>query len=175
MSHLPGAFALTKAFERATTWMAELATHGPDVRLTAHLKTAHEAAELAEHPDDIEEWADVYICLAGVAAKNGWTFCDLSNAVDMKMSKNELRTWFQKPDGTWQHNPTAEQSPQPAPARDTFEMVDSCDEAGHVPGPHKHVVFNARCAHGMPKRYACHACDFGTGAGTPDPKQKVTS
>lgn len=103
MSHQRGASALTAAFERAGAWMTGLAEHGPDVRVTAHLKTVEEAGELAATPDDIEEWADVYICLAGVAAQNRWTMAELAVAVHAKITKNESRTWAQNPDGTWSH------------------------------------------------------------------------
>ena len=94
MSDQIGAFALTSAFERAQDWMVDLAeSGGPDFLVLAHKKTAEEAEELAETPEDIEEWSDVFICLSAVAARNGWTMADLATATHAKVTKNQAREY----------------------------------------------------------------------------------
>lgn len=94
--------ALGWALSGAAHWLNALADGGPDLRVKAHLKAAHEAAELAEEPS-LEEWADVAICLVGTALQHGWTTDDLAEAVKSKVAVNAKRTWGQTPDGSWQH------------------------------------------------------------------------
>lgn len=45
--------------------------------------------------------------------------------------------------------------------RDRTELVETCPEPDHTPGPHRHVIFGGTCAHGTPSRFACHSCDVG--------------
>lgn len=60
----PDAASLVVALTDVATWLTELACDGPDLCVNAHLKTAHEARELAQDANP-EEWADVAICLVG--------------------------------------------------------------------------------------------------------------
>jgi hypothetical protein len=83
-------------------WLVELANGGPDLMLNAHLKAAHEAQELADAPS-LEEYADVLVCLVGVAITHGWFEADVAQAVQAKLAINKARRWAQKPDGAWQH------------------------------------------------------------------------
>jgi hypothetical protein len=96
--------AIQQAAEEAAAWLADLATNGLDLTVTAHVKTAHEAAELAANPT-LEEWADVAICLIGTALHHGWSADDLAAAIQLKVEINRLRTWDHQPDGSWQHRP----------------------------------------------------------------------
>lgn len=90
------------ALSAASCWLNALADGGPDLRVKAHVKAAHEAAELAEDPN-LEEWADVAICLVGTALHHGWDTEDLAAAVMAKVEVNAARTWGPTPDGSWQH------------------------------------------------------------------------
>lgn len=94
---------LAAAVRDAATWMADLADGGPDVRITAAVKLLDEAAELAARPDDVEEAADVAICLIGHCLRQGWTARDLAAAIEAKTAKNRTRTWAMGPNGAWQH------------------------------------------------------------------------
>lgn len=108
---------LAEALSRAAHWLMALADAGPDLRINAHLKAAHEAQELADDPSPLEA-ADVLICVVGTALHHGWTVDDLANAVAHKVRINAARTWTQKADGTWQHNPVEalrERLNRPAP------------------------------------------------------------
>ena len=96
---------LALALTRAARWLNRLALDGPDLRVNAHRKAAHEAQELADDPS-LEEFADVLICLVGTALAHGWTEDDVAAAVLDKVAVNSARTWAQEPDGTWQHVPT---------------------------------------------------------------------
>jgi predicted house-cleaning noncanonical NTP pyrophosphatase (MazG superfamily) len=96
-------YTLEDALLGVAYWFSELASHGPDLRVNAHLKTLHEAEEFAAEPS-LEELADVMICLMGAAQHRGWTLDEMSQAVAAKLSVNQERTWYQKLDGTWQHN-----------------------------------------------------------------------
>ena len=80
-----------------------LAITGPDLRINAHKKTLQEAAELANEPASIEEWADVVICLVAVALQNGWTVDELTKALRAKNDTNIARKWQRNPDDTYQH------------------------------------------------------------------------
>lgn len=94
--------ALTEALSRAAHWLNALADEGPDLRINAHIKAAHEARELADDPCPME-FADVLICLVGTALHHGWMVGDIARAVAHKVRINAARTWEQQPDGTWQH------------------------------------------------------------------------
>lgn len=96
------AVALASALSGAAHWLNALADDGPDLRVYAHRKAAHEAAELAEAPSP-EEWADVAITLVGTALHHGWDTGLLADAVMAKVAINAKRTWGQTPDGSWQH------------------------------------------------------------------------
>jgi hypothetical protein len=96
---------MAAALELAAVWLNHLAAGGPDLRINAHRKTAHEAQELAEHPTP-EEWADVAICLVGTALAQGWDADVLADAIAAKVAVNARRRWQQEPNGTWQHVPT---------------------------------------------------------------------
>lgn len=93
---------LEHALREAARWLETLAEDGPDLTVNAHKKAAHEAQEFAENPV-LEEAADVFICLMGTAVRKGWTTRDIAEAIQSKLEINRLRTWMQKPDGTWQH------------------------------------------------------------------------
>lgn len=101
MTHPAEIDALSRALSSAAHWLDALAADGPDLRVNAHLKAAHEAQELADDPSPIEA-ADVLICLVGTALHQGWTVSDLAHAVAHKVRVNAARTWAQQPDGTWQ-------------------------------------------------------------------------
>lgn len=103
MASSPDYDALAIALSSAADWLNELADNGPDLRVNAHLKAAHEARELADDPTPIEA-ADVLICLVGTALQQGWTMGDLAHAVSHKVRVNATRTWVRQPDGTWQHD-----------------------------------------------------------------------
>ncbi len=90
------------ALSDAARWLIALADDGPDLRINAHIKAAHEASELAADPSP-EEWADVAICLVGTALGQGWDVDILTAAVRDKVAVNAGRRWQQEPDGTWQH------------------------------------------------------------------------
>lgn len=94
--------ALSAALNGAAHWLNTLAEDGPDLRVKAHVKAAHEAAELAEEPS-LEEWADVAITLVGTALHHGWGTGQLADAVTAKVAVNAERTWGQTEDGSWQH------------------------------------------------------------------------
>lgn len=98
---------LVNALEYAASWLNTTAETGPDLRVNAHRKVAHEAAELAENPC-LEEAADVLVCLVGTALAQHWTLEDLAAAVRAKVLVNWSRTWEQQPDGTWQHGVAVE-------------------------------------------------------------------
>ncbi len=97
---------LDAAMLGAVAWLAGLRRVGPDLVINAHKKLAHEAIELADDPS-LEEVADVMICLAGVLLARDWDFEQVSRAIAAKIIVNESRTWFQEPDGTWQHVPSS--------------------------------------------------------------------
>lgn len=94
--------ALARALSAAAHWLIALADDGPDLRVNAHRKAAHEAAELAADPS-LEEFADVVICLVGTALQHRWSVGDVAGAVVRKVTINSRRTWTQQKDGTWQH------------------------------------------------------------------------
>jgi hypothetical protein len=95
---------LTEALTVSSEWLLFLrANGGPDMIASAHTKTAKEARELAETPDNIDEWADVVMCLIGTALQQEWSLDDLADAVMAKNAVNANRNWVQQPDGTWQH------------------------------------------------------------------------
>lgn len=94
--------ALASALSGAAHWLNALADDGPDLRIKAHVKAAHEALELAEEPS-LEELADVAICLVGTSLQHGWSTSDIADAIMAKVAVNAERTWGQTPDGSWQH------------------------------------------------------------------------
>lgn len=100
------------AVAQAAEWLDGLASAGPDLRVNAHRKVAHEAQEFAENPC-VEEFADVIICLVGAAFHHGWSETDIARAIEAKVAVNRARTWKQEPDGTWQHtsDPATDWSP----------------------------------------------------------------
>lgn len=100
-----GADRLAEALADAASWLNDLAEHGPDLRIHAHIKTAHEAQELAADPS-VDEAADVLICIVGTALQRHWSTEELADAVAAKVAVNRARTWAQQPDGTWRHTPT---------------------------------------------------------------------
>lgn len=57
----------------------------------AHLKK--EAAELFEHPDDLEEYADCGLLLFQGAALSGFTVEAVITAMHHKLQKNKARKW----------------------------------------------------------------------------------
>ena len=71
---------------------------------TAHMKLQHEADEYSSKPDDIEELADVFICMIASSMHRGWSTRDLTKAIEKKVAVNFTRTWHQLADGTWQHD-----------------------------------------------------------------------
>ena len=105
-SDSPDTQRLADALAKAAHWLDTLAATGPDLRPRAHIKAAHEARELADHPC-VEEAADVLIALVGTAQHQHWSIADLADAVSTKVAVNMERVWVQQPDGTWQHDPEA--------------------------------------------------------------------
>lgn len=95
--------SLARALSAAAHWLTALADAGPDLRVNAHRKAAHEAAELAADPS-LEEFADVVICLVGTALQHRWSVGDVAGAVARKVAVNSRRRWVQQEDGTWQHD-----------------------------------------------------------------------
>lgn len=93
---------LATALSGAAHWLNALADDGPDLRIKAHVKAAHEAVELAEEPS-LEELADVAICLVGTSLHHGWSSDDVAAAIIAKVKVNSQRTWGKTPDGSWQH------------------------------------------------------------------------
>lgn len=83
-------------------WLLALAVDGPDLRVSAHVKAAHEAEEFRADPS-LEEAADVLMCLIGALDYRGHSIADLAAAVAAKVEVNKMRTWAQQPDGSWQH------------------------------------------------------------------------
>jgi hypothetical protein len=94
--------ALAAAWVEAQYVLRDISDYGPELRERAHVNAAHEARELADQPS-LEGLADVFICLAGVAAWHGWTLSEVAAAVRAKNRVNAGRSWQQLPDGTWQH------------------------------------------------------------------------
>lgn len=90
------------ALTGAATWLSDLAAEGTDLCALAHVKAAEEASELAETPT-LEEWADVAICLVGVALGQHWTLPELAAAVRYKVAVNRDRVWERESNGTWRH------------------------------------------------------------------------
>jgi len=94
---------LNDAFYAASNWFLDTRDlHGVDLMVNAHRKVSAEGAELAADPS-LDEWADVFIALVGVAGQNAWTAGDLTRAVRAKVEVNRSRTWLEQPDGTFQH------------------------------------------------------------------------
>lgn len=93
---------LKKPVSDAVEWLLGLAENGPDLAATAHVKAVHEAVELELNPS-LEELADVALCLIGVAVHNGWSWEQVSAAMQDKVEVNKSRVWYQKLDGSWQH------------------------------------------------------------------------
>jgi hypothetical protein len=85
--------------EAATEWAGGVFTRATTQSVVAHL--GREAAELAEHPDDQEEMADVAILAHQALAFVYWHAdrrgIDLTDAVAAKFAKNRSRRWG-KPD-----------------------------------------------------------------------------
>lgn len=94
--------SLESSCDEALDWLRYLAETGPDLRVNAHKKAVHEALEFAVQ-GDLEEAADVLICLLGALDHQGYSVSDLAQAVYTKTEVNRGRTWARQPDGTWQH------------------------------------------------------------------------
>lgn len=88
---------------RVVRHFTHLATHGPDLRITAHKKLVQEAVEFKDKPS-LEEAADVLICLAVAVDFQGWSQAQLVKALRDKMVVNRKRIWTLQEDGTWQHD-----------------------------------------------------------------------
>jgi hypothetical protein len=67
------------------------------------LKALDEIGELRKNPNDLSEWADVFICLLGAAAIQNIMPAELVRAAHEKMEVNEKRKWKRTEDGTYQH------------------------------------------------------------------------
>lgn len=66
-----------------------------------HLK--EEVQELIDAPNDRDEWADCFLLLFDAARKQGLSFNDVANAINLKFQKNKLRTWTQDQPGVYHH------------------------------------------------------------------------
>lgn len=95
--------AFLAALGASAQWFLDAQAAGVDMLPTAHLKTAEEANELADNPDDIVEWADVAICLVAVAMDKRWSVDELTAAISGKNTRNARRTWARGPEGTYRH------------------------------------------------------------------------
>lgn len=67
-----------------------------------HLK--REVTEAKRKPDDLSEWADIFILFLGASKVQGFTTGQIMNAAHAKMQINWLRKWG-KPDrhGVYHH------------------------------------------------------------------------
>lgn len=118
--------ALVEAFAQTAAWMTNLAADGgPNLFEFAHVKAAEEAAELAANPSDIEEWADVAICLVGSFLRQKWTLAQITAAVEAKNAKNAARTWRQMPNGAWKHVKDGEAPEEPEKQQTPDHECDS--------------------------------------------------
>lgn len=94
---------LNLAFYEASDWFLDARDmQGVDLMANASRKVAAEGQELADD-ESLDEWADVFIALIGVAGKHAWTAGDLARAVRRKVEVNRHRTWVEQSDGTFQH------------------------------------------------------------------------
>lgn len=78
----------------------------PDADFSAMLKKCikeTEEALLEPKPKRLAEYADIFICWAGAAQKDGWTPDELYAAIQYKDAVNQRRRQAQQPDGTYQH------------------------------------------------------------------------
>ena len=73
--------SLIRAAQDAVEWLRSLAADGPDLRVNAHKKAVHEAIEFAVE-GDLEEAADVLICLLGALDHQGYDINDLAFDLD---------------------------------------------------------------------------------------------
>lgn len=81
-------------------WFADLADNGPDLRVTAHQKTVHEAREFEETPIPAEA-ADVLMTLIGGLNHRGFTVDDLTKSLQEILDKNRSSQWNLLDDGTY--------------------------------------------------------------------------
>jgi hypothetical protein len=66
-------------------------------------KLEEEVAELREAPADLEEMADIIICVGTLAAEQGFSWHALLGVVDAKLVVNAFRNWAVLPDGRAHH------------------------------------------------------------------------
>lgn len=95
-------------------WQAKTFPTQPLAGKLAHLK--QEVEELGEHPDEVEEWADVLNLFLGSAAMAGLDVRDLLMAGALKLEVCRQRKWGPvQPDGSYHHveDPTGTSGPRP--------------------------------------------------------------
>lgn len=120
---------LEYALAEASQWLHRLKVlHGIDLTAQAHRKTVHEAVELADDPS-LEEWADVAICLMGVALAQGWHFGELADAIHAKVAINAAREWHKQHDGTYQHAVIGGSAPESVSATDGNAPYRAAEDA----------------------------------------------
>lgn len=83
---------LEKHLQRQYDW--SLSTFGPGPRSAGVIKHIEkELYEVAENPDDVEEWIDVVILALDGAMRQGYTPKEVAKALEAKQAKNETRKW----------------------------------------------------------------------------------
>ena len=133
-------------------------TFGPGPRTRGVLDhIAKELAEIAEHPDDLEEWIDVVLLALDGAWRAGYTPEAIAAALTAKQAKNEERVWPDwrtAPPGQaiehvrYQEHPAPPQ--QPCPCRHCEEQRG--DTINGFPSAWSHMIVcpicgNKRCPH----------------------------
>ena len=103
MTMTPSYFILARKVQK--WWLANINTT-PTLQAE---KVVLEALELEADPSDLDEMADVFITILGLAAANGFTEHQLLDAVANKHRTNESRTWTVTETGETRHidNPTS--------------------------------------------------------------------
>jgi len=69
--------------------------HGTTSSVMEHLR--RETREIERKPDDLSEWADVFLLFLDGLWRNGFTFTQLFKAAQTKLKINKSRKW-KKPD-----------------------------------------------------------------------------
>lgn len=79
-------------------------TFGKDYPLKSVLKhLGKEVKEVIANPDDMEEWADVFILLMDAMMRNNISFKKILKASNEKLKKNKKRQWKKGKDGVMHH------------------------------------------------------------------------
>ena len=81
----------------------------PDVTLGSCLgHLVKEVAEIVESPDDITEYADVYLLLLSAMTKANIDIQDVVAEAWAKLEVNKKRTWIKQPEGHYEHDRSGE-------------------------------------------------------------------